>query len=395
MIEFTESAGLATMVFSLQPTSDPSVAIGTIGAGLRWNSSFALLRSAVSAEKAAALLAAARSLSFEERPDSVDGLPSHELYVVKDGEIRVASLARRTQADLTLLTDLVNSHTPVCRGLCRPCTSLLRRYVPGERRAHPEHVDGHAAATAVVSLSRSGDYSGGFFVGDLRERALLPLGRGDAVLHAGDVLHGVDVRGGERWSWVVWFLSGPRCSLGDAVGWWQERAEAGQPFAQYLHARRLAHAHRRDSKLAAAASGWLRLSALDGFPLAMLGLGRAHAAAEGVPLDLRAAALWLGRAAAWRGEGGEGGGVSSLGGARVGARAAYELARLLLRGEENGWPSPLPVEEGSVRERARALLEQAAADGHASARELLEEDRVGDTCAPDEEPSPCVPVLLD
>ena len=65
------------MVFSLQPTSDPSVAIGTIGAGLRWNSSFALLRSAVSAEKAAALLAAARSLSFEERPDSVDGLPSH------------------------------------------------------------------------------------------------------------------------------------------------------------------------------------------------------------------------------------------------------------------------------------------------------------------------------
>ena len=53
----------------------------------------------------------------------------------------------------------------------------------GERRGHHEHIDGHAAVTAIVDLTSAGeDYEGGLFVSDLRVRRFLPLRRGDAVL---------------------------------------------------------------------------------------------------------------------------------------------------------------------------------------------------------------------
>ena len=80
--------------------------------------------------------------------------------------------------------------------------------------------------------------------------------------------------------------------------------------------------------------------------------------------------------------------AGGAGGPSVGARAAFDLARLLLRGDEMGWPSPYsagPLEvqvaaaEGVAllkesvepHERAVELLTWAAADGHARARRSL------------------------
>ena len=59
------------------------------------------------------------------------------------------------------------------------------------------------------------------------------------------------------------------------------------------------------------------------------------------------------------------------GGPSVGSRAAYDLARLLLRGVENGWPSPLPESSQDACVRAAELLTAAAADGHVRARAEL------------------------
>ena len=40
------------------------------------------------------------------------------------------------------------------------------------------------------------------------EKRSLALQRGDAVVHRGDLLHGVDVKRGERWSWILWYFRG-------------------------------------------------------------------------------------------------------------------------------------------------------------------------------------------
>ena len=61
-----------------------------------------------------------------------------------------------------------------------------------------------------------------------------------------------------------------------------------------------------------------------------------------------------------------------VGGPSVGSRAAYDLARLLLRGDENGWPSPLAADAiTSLSQMALELLARAAADGHDRARAML------------------------
>ena len=100
-------------------------------------------------------------------------------------------------------TRFVNERMPLCaRSGCTACTSLVRRYRPGERQSHAEHIDGHAAVTAVVSLASEREYEGDFFVSDLRTRILVPLALGDAVVHSSELWHGVDVSEGERFSWV-------------------------------------------------------------------------------------------------------------------------------------------------------------------------------------------------
>ena len=127
---------------------------------------------------------------------------------------------------------------------------------------------------------------------------------------------------------------------------------------------------------AAKAVHWYNISAHAGFAPSMHRLGNAYAAGEGVPAaDLRQAAAWLERAVlvthSISSHQGTKGNATLWGGPSVSSRAAFDLAKLLLRGVENGWPSPFPDEAVDPRERAAELLATAAAEGHARAQQTL------------------------
>lgn len=325
------------------------------------------------------LRSTASKLQFDERPDSVDGEPAHEYYVFKDGVVQHAHLADLVKPAVRRLRSHLVDHSRICKQAeagCIPCTCLIRRYRPLERRAHYEHVDGHAAATAVISLSSVNDYQGGFFLSNLTTRRLLRIEAGDAVVHASDLFHGVDVTAGERWSLVVWFRTCMRCTMAGSSEWYAKGAIAGEPFAAFLHASRSAQPLSNARERAAKAVHWYNISAHAGFAPSMHRLGNAYAAGEGVPAaDLRQAAAWLERAVlvthSISSHQGTKGNATLWGGPSVSSRAAFDLAKLLLRGVENGWPSPFPDEAVDPRERAAELLATAAAEGHARAQQTL------------------------
>jgi hypothetical protein len=156
-------------------------------------------------------------------PDSVDSLPTFEFPLEsfqQPGLLDTDSEAGKARAALRELTaePIEDTILPYVRSKyvcpsCRVCTSMLRRYLPGERRRHPAHFDTQAYVTVVVSLSAFGeDFSGGLYVrrggsgagGTGEGDAYLPLGLGDAVAHQFDVEHGVEVGSGVRYSWIVW-----------------------------------------------------------------------------------------------------------------------------------------------------------------------------------------------
>lgn len=353
---------------------------GTVEWSHQRPSRFTVLERFLQPHVASSVRSRAAELTFDERPDSVDGAPAHELYVIKDGKTLQPTLADLTTPALRALKTHVASW-PICRdnGGCTPCTSLIRRYRPHERRSHYEHVDGHASATAVVSLSLASEYRGGLYLSNLTHRRLLPLSVGDAILHRADLFHGVQVSGGERWSWVVWFRTCFHCTMGRSSEWYRSRAESGDPFGQFLHASRVGQGVRDERARRALAALWYNRSALGGFAPAMHALGNAYAAGDGVAADLRTVALWLERAVTSGGARAGGGaarataaGGATVGGPRVGSRAAFDLARLLLRGVDMGWPSPLAAAADDPATRAAELLATAAADGHARAAQMVE-----------------------
>ena len=238
-------------------------------------------------------------------------------------------------------------------------------------------------------------------------------------MHASDLWHAVSVPRGERWSWVVWFRTCARCSMADSADWYRGRADGGSdPIAMFLHARQLAPSGARASRAGAAAqteaARWLRASADMGFGPAAHQLGLAYASGEGVPVDLQAAARWMAYAAGigrllsgsfmpldsikhadgasvdqegeaenlmryFRADAGSAhesrlrqpetglitpskgfeANAQIAGGPTARSRAGVDLARLLLRAIEMGWPNPM---DGALRMPARSwsLLDRIA-----------------------------------
>lgn len=166
------------------------------------------------------------------------------------------------------------------------CHSMVRRYLLKERRSHDTHWDIPSYVSVVVSLDSSGlDFEGGFFVTTGNgEKSFIPLQRGDAVVHQSDLLHGVHVRAGERWSWAMWFQDSADCSS-RAETWWQREAERGDAVAQTLRAMR---ASSREESFK-----WLAEAAESGFPRAQLYLGKAFEDGLGGEKDDKQAASWF------------------------------------------------------------------------------------------------------
>ena len=102
------------------------------------------------------------------------------------------------------------------------CHSMIRRYLEKERRSHDTHWDIPSYVSVVVSLdSTHEDFEGGFFVTTGNgEKSFIPLQKGDTVVHQSDLLHGVHVVSGQRWSWAMWFQDSSDCSSA-AENWWQ------------------------------------------------------------------------------------------------------------------------------------------------------------------------------
>lgn len=240
-------------------------------------SRFALLRGALN--ESAAMRDALADVSFGDHADSVDGMPAFEYYL--SGVERGAAAKTAATAGgpaMARLTDFVNARYAVCRGVCRPCASLVRRYRADERTRHPTHFDFHALVTAVYSLSDAEDYDGGLYVEtESAGRNFVALGRGDAVVHESDLFHGVDVSRGERWSWIVWFQDAPRCDADPAR--WSDGA--GDALSLFLHAHRVGNREDR--------ARLLNRSAALGFGRAANALGYAHVVGDGVGVDIRTA----------------------------------------------------------------------------------------------------------
>jgi hypothetical protein len=76
-------------------------------------------------------------------------------------------------------------------------------------------------------------------------RFFLPLEKGDAVVHQSDLLHGVQVTSGERWSWILW-LKESGCNSDPSVWRYEEEEEkkeekkvpAEDPISLFLQAKR-------------------------------------------------------------------------------------------------------------------------------------------------------------
>jgi hypothetical protein len=89
--------------------------------------------------------------------------------------------------------------------------------------------------TVVVSLNSYGsDFTGGLFVrsGSDESQHFLDLTAGDVAVHQYDLEHGVEVRSGSRYSWILWFQD-RACSPSGHQHWHQEAAAAGDPVAMF------------------------------------------------------------------------------------------------------------------------------------------------------------------
>jgi len=145
-----------------------------------------------------------------------------------------------------IITPFVRKNYPdICSEIgrrCTPCYSLIRRYRTGERISHAPHHDKHSLVTVVVSLSDYNvDYTGGLYVATkFSERNYIALNRGDAVVHQGDLYHGVQLLNEtpqtERWSWILWYRDSELCN-DHSDEWYNDCAEKkNNPTCQYLKA---------------------------------------------------------------------------------------------------------------------------------------------------------------
>lgn len=217
------------------------------------------------------------SLPLDEDPDTVDGMPTQEIFLDNDGLRRGETskagqpedLPRRKalRSSIRKLLDpiLYDKITPYIRQrfselcgneitgrACTPCYSLIRRYRAGQRISHAPHHDGHSFVTVVVSLSDYGrEYRGGLYVASqFHQRNYLALSRGDAVVHQSDLFHGVQVLDNvtldvdasgnrlttpERWSWILWLRDSDTCE-DNSQSWHTKCALTGNPTCQLLHA---------------------------------------------------------------------------------------------------------------------------------------------------------------
>eukprot|EP00434_Breviolum_minutum_P044797 symbB.v1.2.040055.t1/scaffold6959.1/size14229/1 len=172
---------------------------------------------------------------FTAEPDSVDKTPTFEFYPFRDGTWRDNKLREMLE---DLLENRILSYIRQrfdCR-FCAPSDILLRRYIPGERRSHAVHFDGHAYVTAVLGISNPEKYQGGLYIQpgpDVASRTYFGLEPGDLLVHSFDLQHGVHLWKGVRYSVVFWIKDSLQAVREGTTPWYHGLAEKGDPDACY------------------------------------------------------------------------------------------------------------------------------------------------------------------
>lgn len=247
---------------------------------------FSKLLQVASLEEVSKILKLAKSVNFDEDPDSVDGLTSYEFYLKspdlnKSSKYNNSIFVNKIRNNLRKIIDpIINDRiTPYLRKIyhstnkkreCTPCYCFIRRYKQQERVTHATHRDGHAYATVVISLSDyEKDYRGGIYVATAeRYKSYIALNKGDAIVHKHDLLHGVKVKndGGERWSLIIWFKDSKKC-IDYSNEWYKKKAYNGEAVYQSLYAN---HVGGNDIIT------WHKKAADQGFSNSMVKIARAY-----------------------------------------------------------------------------------------------------------------------
>lgn len=190
-----------------------------VAEGAESNASFSVIDNLLEPHEVEAILALVNGSSaptFDSDPDTVDGMPTHEMFVESPdlyergaGGLKLDSDPAHLKAREPVRQALQAIMEPILKqrlipfvrerfeGLCgdgrgeracTPCYSLIRRYRHRERRSHDTHHDGHAFATAVVSLSDYGrEYRGGLYVArKSSQRRLIALSRYVSISNSKD-----------------------------------------------------------------------------------------------------------------------------------------------------------------------------------------------------------------
>lgn len=219
------------------------------------------LRSLFTTKEAAVLTRLLMPAAFSTAADSTDHLPSYEVYLLGGGRVADAAAQdelRLERARALLFPRIEQCVTPFVRRkfeckACVPCTSLVRRYKPGERSQVRPHRDALSRVTVVVEL-QPGDASspaaaaaaGGLYIqkSETSEQSVVPMRAGDAFLHDYQLLHGVGLacKSCTRYSLVVWFREdAERCAAGGdveaATHMYRRSALAGVAEGRYSWAR--------------------------------------------------------------------------------------------------------------------------------------------------------------
>lgn len=264
-----------------------------------WRAQFSVLPALIRPQEAEAMKTGLQDAldEFDEDRDGVDNMITYEFIIMSAGAAKATDppreRLRRRLADITMpilhsrIAPYVRKRYPKAGAVCH---SMIRRYLPNERRTHDTHWDIPSYVSVIVSLDSFGqEFDGGFYVTTGTDlHSFLPLQRGDTVVHQSDLLHGVHVRNGSRWSWAMWFQDSADCSA-EAADWWKDEAEQGDPVAQTLRSMR--------ARTADEAWSWLGSAAKSGFPRAQWYYGKAHEdGMNGQAKNAHAAAEWYRKA---------------------------------------------------------------------------------------------------
>lgn len=164
---------------------------------------------------------------------------SHARVIVEDGRVMCDEL------HALLAPALHNRILPYVRerlGESRVVVAdaLMRAYRQEDRRqALAPHFDLSSYATVIIPLN-PGEYSGGLYVQSgaaASSRVLVDpsFDKGDALMHRFDVMHGVDVFAGSRYSLVLWLSDCRESVHARTAPWLRESAVTGNPYAQFLY----------------------------------------------------------------------------------------------------------------------------------------------------------------